>query len=59
VFLPRFATIVRDGSRVPASYLKAGDTVRVEGRLRDRRIAASSAELTRPRVTTTRASEVP
>jgi hypothetical protein len=59
VFLPRFATIVRDGTRMPVSYLKAGDTVQVVGRIREQRVAASSAELTRPSLTTARASEVP
>jgi hypothetical protein len=59
VFLPRFATIVRDGTRVPVSYLKAGDTVVVEGRMTERHLAASSASVTPPSVTTARASQVP
>jgi hypothetical protein len=59
VFLPRFATIVRDGTRVPVSYLKAGDTVQVEGQITERRLAASSAYLTPPSMTTAKASQVP
>jgi hypothetical protein len=59
VFLPRFATIVRDGTRVPVSYLKAGDTVVVEGQMTERHLAASSAYLTPLSMTTARASQVP
>jgi hypothetical protein len=59
VFLPRFATIVRDGTRVPVSYLKPGDTVVVEGQMTERHLAASSAYLTPPSVTTAKASQVP
>jgi hypothetical protein len=59
VFLPRFATIVRDGSRVPVSYLEPGDTVIAEGQITKRRRAASSAYLTPPSIATARASQVP
>jgi len=59
VFLPRFATIVRDGSRVPVSYLEPGSTVIVEGQIRERRLAASSGYLTPPSMTTAKASQVP
>jgi hypothetical protein len=59
VFLPRFATILRDGLRVPVSYLEPGTTVTVEGQMRGQRFAASSATLTSPSVTTARASQVP
>jgi hypothetical protein len=59
VFLPRFATIVRDGSRVPVSYLEPGSRVMVEGHIRERRLAASSAYLTPPSMTTAGASQVP
>jgi hypothetical protein len=58
VFLPRFATIVRDGTRVPVSCLKPGDTLRIEGRVTDRFLAASSVYLTQPSTTTAKASEV-
>jgi hypothetical protein len=59
VFLPRFATVLRDGERVPVSYLKPGDTVQVEGQISGRRMAASSAQITTPSVTTARASKAP
>lgn len=57
VFLPRFASILRGRTRVPVSYLKPGDTVRVEGRMRDRRFAATSAQLIEPSLTAARVSE--
>jgi hypothetical protein len=59
VFLPRFATIVRDGSRVPVTYLEPGNTVMVEGQIKERRLAASSAYLTPPSMTTAKAGQVP
>jgi len=59
VFLPRFATIVREGTRVPVSYLKPGDTVVVEGQMTERRLAVSSRYLTPPSMTTAKASQVP
>jgi hypothetical protein len=43
VFQPRFATVLRDGKRVPVSYLRAGDRVAVTGRTEGQRIAAVAA----------------
>jgi hypothetical protein len=45
VFLKRFATVARDGGRVPISYLKSGDRVECNGRVRGHRILAGSARL--------------
>jgi hypothetical protein len=59
VFLHRFATIVRDGSRVPVSYLEPGNTVMVEGQIKERRLAASSAHLIQPIIAAARASQMP
>jgi hypothetical protein len=53
-FLPRFATVERDGRRVPVSRLRAGDRVEVRGRARGHRIAAASAQVTETRTASVR-----
>jgi len=45
-FLPRFATVVKDGRRVPVSTLRPGDQVEVVGHTRGDQMAASSARAT-------------
>lgn len=45
-FLPRFATVVRNGKRVPVSWLRSGDQVEVVGHGSGSRLAASSARVT-------------
>jgi hypothetical protein len=49
VFLKRFDTVVRHGTRVPVSELRPGDRVAVMGQVTGQRIYASSARVTRPR----------
>jgi len=44
-FAPRFATVQRNGERVPVSFLRAGDRVEVTGRADGRRFQAFSAVL--------------
>lgn len=48
-FLPRFATVVRDGRRVPVSWLRSGDQVEVRGQAHGNRVAASSARVAESR----------
>lgn len=48
-FLPRFATVVRGGRRVPVSWLRPGDQVEVVGQARGERLAASAARVTTER----------
>jgi uncharacterized cupredoxin-like copper-binding protein len=48
VFLPRFATVVRDGKRVPVSALRPDDRVEVTGEFSGSRLYASSARVTQP-----------
>jgi hypothetical protein len=53
VFLPRFNTVLRDGVRIPVSYLRPGDRVDVAGQARKHRLYASSAQVVTPRTTAT------
>jgi hypothetical protein len=54
VFLPRFATVVRDGARVRVSSLRPGDRVEVTGGVKGRRLFAASAQVTQSRTAAAR-----
>jgi len=54
VFLPRFASVVRDGTRVRVSALRPGDRVEVTGQVTGSRLYAASARVTESRTATAR-----
>lgn len=54
VFLPRFATVVRDGARVRVSTLRPGDRVEATGEAKGSHLYASSAQVTQPRTAAAR-----